>query len=209
MKLKQFLTFILILMSAVSSLSWAADEAAAYQEGKQFKRIVPKVPTETGTQAEVVELFWYGCSHCYTMETHINKWLKTKPATVTFRRVPAIFSPKWEIHARAYYAAEALGILEKAHPVIFETIHELKNKLENEEDIKKLFTQFGVDEANFKKAFQSFAVEAKVNRAKELTRRYGIDSVPTLVVQGQYQTDNGLTGDPTKTMQVVQYLTTK
>jgi len=184
--------------------AWAFSEE--FTEGVNYKRIVPRVPTESGKKAEVVELFWYGCGHCYNMETPLHKWLKTKPDNIVFRRVPAVFSPKWGFHAQVFYTAEALGILDKVHTPFFESIHELKKKMSTKTDIQAFFKQYGVNGKDFNDAWDSFLVATKVNRAKELTKRYGINSVPTLVVNGQYITDNSMNGGPAKTMRVVNQL---
>lgn len=166
--------------------------AATYQEGVAYQKIVPEQPTLTQDKVEVVELFWYGCPHCHRFEAFISRWLKDKPANIEFVRMPAILRPEWAIHARAFYAAEALGVLEKIHAPLFTAIHAHKQKLNTEETLMAFFAEHGVSNEDFKKAFKSFSVDTKVRRAEELGRRYGVGGTPALVVQGKYRTDGNI-----------------
>jgi thiol:disulfide interchange protein DsbA len=100
-----------------------------------------------------------------------------------------MWNPTNQIHARLYYTAQVLGKVEEMHTAIFREIHVNRNMLTTEEDIQKLFAQFGVGQEDFRKTFRSFAVEALLNRAKELTEDYEVRSVPILIVNGKYNTD--------------------
>jgi thiol:disulfide interchange protein DsbA len=153
---------------------------------------VPPQPTATGNKIEVIEIFSYGCSHCHRFEATLERWLKGKPENVEFVRLPAIFSPQLAIFARAYYAAEALGALDKVHKPLFDAIHMQKRRLTTEEEIAEVFVENGVKKEDFHKAFRSFSVESKVRRAAELGKRYGVEATPSMVVNGKYITDPGM-----------------
>lgn len=171
---------------------FAANTAmAAAQEGVNYKTIVPAQPTETGEKIEVIEIFSYGCGHCHRFEPALKRWLKNKPDNVEFTHMPAIFNQQLALYARAYYAAEALGVLDKVHMPFFEAIHLQKRRLDSEEAIAELFEENGVDRKKFGKAFRSFSVESKVKRAAELGRRYGVEATPSMVVNGKYITNPG------------------
>jgi len=180
--------------------------AAEPNEGFEYVRISPPVPTQSGDKVEVLELFWYGCPHCYHLEPAIEHWLESKPEQAAFRRMPAVLNPLWALHARAYYTAEALGVLERMSPVIFRAIHEQKNPLKDEAAIANLFAQHGVDEEEFQRTFQSFFVDAQVRRAQDLTKRYDTDGVPSIVVNGTYRTSATLAGGQKELFEVVDYL---
>jgi thiol:disulfide interchange protein DsbA len=192
-------------MLVIPGLASSAD----FEEGKAYKRIIPKVPTESNGKSEVVEIFWYGCPHCYNLEADLNKWLKSKPENVAFRRIPAIFPnrPAWAFHAQVYYTAEALELLDKTHASFFERIHELKKPMQTEEEIAAFFAEFGIGKKDFDSAWKSFAVNIKVKRARELTQRYNINAVPTLIVNGEFQTGNSLSGSSENTFAVINQLT--
>lgn len=180
--------FALWMVTALSLALAPAAFAASYQEGVQYDRVKPAQPTATGKKIEVVELFWYGCPHCYEFEPSVKRWEKSLGSDVEFVRMPATFRPEWELHARAFYTAQMLGVLDKLHPATFTAIHELRERLNTEEALQAHFGKNGVSAEDFKRAFRSFAVESKVRRAKDMTQRYGTDGVPALIVNGKYWT---------------------
>ena len=200
MLLKWLVALVLPFSVAVTAV------AQDYKEGSNYLRLTKPQPTSTTEKIEVVELFWYGCPHCYDLEPHIEEWLESKPEDVEFVRLPAIARPDWEPLAKAYYTAEVLGVLDKTHPALFEAIHEKKQKFANEEQIKEFFVAQGVSAEDFKNAFNSFAVSVKMNNAKLMTRRYAITGVPTLVVNGKFSTSGKLAGGETGILKVVDYL---
>jgi len=182
---------------------------AEYDEGIQYERLVAPVPTVDANKVEVVELFWYGCPHCYRLEPDLKKWLKNKPANVVFVRVPAVFRPIWAFHAKVYYTAEVLGVLDKVHEAMFEAMHVQRRKMSSVDEVKALFAQYGVTSEKFDNAFNSFAVDAKVRRATDLTRRYGLEGVPALVINGKYVTDGVMAHGHNGMLQVTDYLISK
>ncbi len=173
---------------------------------KDYEMINPPQPTTSEDKVEVVELFWYGCPHCFTLEPYVERWLKRKPANVKFVRMPAMFRPSWEIHGRAYYAAEVLGVVDKVHKPMFEAIHEQKRGMSNEASIMALFKEHGVSEKDFKRVFRSFAVETRLRRAKDMGQRYGVRGVPALIVNGKYRTGATQSGGNAKVFKVVNEL---
>ena len=180
--------------------------AASYKEKIHYEKVVPTQPTTTGNKVEVVEMFWYGCPHCNNLEPHVKRWLKKIPKDAEFVRMPAIFRPQWELHARAYYTAEILGVLDKTHEAMFEAIHNKKQRLATEPEIRDLFVAHGVSAKDFNRVFRSFAIEAKIRRAKDMSQRYGIKGVPALIVNGKYRTSAKLAGGNSKIFKVVNHL---
>jgi thiol:disulfide interchange protein DsbA len=158
-----------------------------YKEGVHYELLPEPVATSTDDKIEVVELFWYGCPHCFKLEPQVESWLKNKPENVEFVRIPAVLGRHWEIGARAYYTAEELGILEQTHQAMFDAIHVQNRPMADEQQLAEFFAEHGVDQAAFEKAFKSFNVQAKFSRAQELVRRYRIRGVPSLIVNGKYK----------------------
>ena len=97
--------------------------AEPYKEGEQYKALAQPQATASADKIEVVELFWYGCPHCYRLEPVIGNWLKNKPDDVEFVRMPAIVGPPWELLAKAYYTAVFLGVMDTMHYALFDAIH--------------------------------------------------------------------------------------
>jgi len=206
MKLHNIVCSALLAMMAMAN-SQAAEEFVA---GQHYQEIKPAVATAVSPgKVEVLELFWYGCPHCYAFEPQLTEWAKNKPDYVEFVRVPAVFAHNWEIHARAYYAAQQLGVLEKIHQPLFDAIHEHGRKVFSEEELTQFVTELGVDGEAFKKAYNSFDVDTKTRHAIALTREYGITGVPALIVNGKYRSSAQEAGDFTTLLKLVESLADK
>jgi thiol:disulfide interchange protein DsbA len=161
-----------------------------FELGVHYLRLSPTQPTSSNPdQVEVAEIFWYGCPHCFDFDPLLERWREGTPGFVNFVRVPAVWNATLQMHARAFYTAEALGKSAEMHTEFFREIHERRNGLDDEAELREFFGRFGVDATAFESAFDSFAVQAKLQRADELSRRYRIESVPTIVVNGKYTTD--------------------
>ncbi len=184
-----------------------APASSRFQLGTHYQRL----PAAQGTSSspdliEVAEIFWYGCPHCYTFDPYLEKWREDLPDDVSFVRIPAVWNNVLQIHARAFYTAEALGVVDEVHTPLFREIHINGNFLDSQEALAEFFGQFGVDADAFNAAFVSFSVNTKLNRADELSRRYRIASVPTVIINGKYTTDAGLTGGYDELMELVDEL---
>jgi thiol:disulfide interchange protein DsbA len=178
----------------------AAAGAQGMVEGQNYARLKNPMPVDTGKNIEVIEFFSYGCPHCAEFEPILDNWLKTKPADVTFRRIPVMFQPKWESLAKAYYTLDALGE-DKLSNDVFVAVHAKGMPLYNDSDFFNWAASKGLDRKKVEELYNSFAVVGKVNRAKQLAQAYGVQSVPTVIVDGKYTTGperqpNGHAGMP-------------
>jgi thiol:disulfide interchange protein DsbA len=179
----------------VATSATEAPTTGRFELGAQYLRLSPTQPTSSNPdQVEVCEVFWYGCPHCNALDPMLEQWRKQQPDYVSFVRVPALWNPTLQLHARMFYTAQRLERGEEMHTAFFREIHERGNMLDTEEKIQEFFGSFGVDAATFKAAWDSFEVQAKLQRADELNRRYRISSVPTIIVNGKYTTDGPMAG---------------
>lgn len=174
----------------------SAPTSSKFKEGANYQKLVPAQPTGVPPgKVEVAEVFWYGCGHCFSLDPAIESWRnKGKQGYVEFVRVPAMWNDATRMHARVFYTAELLGKLDQLHSLIFREMHVAGNQLNSVDKITAFFQQHGVSKDEFTKAFSSFAVESKLQRADVLNRRYRIQSVPTVIVNGKYSTDIGTAG---------------
>jgi len=187
MKIARFL-FVLLIGLNLNNIALAGENL--YEEVPSPQRFDEK------NKLEVLEIFWYGCPHCYHLEPALNEWLKTKPNDVTFVKMPAVLDlkHKWTETAKIFYVAEALNVFDKIHIALFQAIHEKKRNLSTEQEFAQFFNEVaGVSKEDFTKAFNSFAVDMKIRNALRLTQAYGISSVPVLIVNGKYRIDSGQT----------------
>jgi thiol:disulfide interchange protein DsbA len=182
-------------LGAAQANAQPAPASPPFEAGKHYTVLSPAQPTSTDSdKVEVAEIFMFGCPGCFGFEPHIQRWLGRKADYVNFVRIPAPWNPAAVLHARAYYAAEALGKSEEIDGDFFSEIHTNRNMLDSEAKLAALFAKHGVDEATFKSTFNSFAVNAKLKRAEELVRRYRVQSTPTVVVNGKYSTTGTMAG---------------
>ena len=146
---------------------------------------------EAGGKIEVLEFFWYGCIHCYNLEPALEGWLKKLPPDAQFRRVPAVFNPRWEHDARIFYAFEALGLTDKLHRPFFDAIHRERLRTDDPKALAQWLQNQGVDAQKFTDVMKSFSVHSKTQRAKMMTGGYRIDGTPAMAVDGRYTVSAG------------------
>lgn len=210
--MKNLLAMLLLLPASVvqATTTPAPTAAPQYKQGTHYQVVLPAQPVSTKPgQVEVVDFFWYGCPHCNALEPLLESWERSKPANVVLVRIPAILQPEWEPAARAYYVAEALGILDKSHKATFDEVHQNKDNLQTEQDFERFYVRaFGVDAKKFESLWSSPETDAKIAQANVMADRYGLIlfGVPTLVVNGKWLT-GGEFGIPyPQMMSVVNYL---
>jgi len=189
-----------------SCLSLLMLSSTSFAEGKGYKDLAAIQPTQDINKVEVIEFFWYGCPHCYQFEPHLAKWAKNLPKNVNFIRQPAVFSKVWGKHAKAYFTAEVLGIVDKVHADLFHAIQVKKQTLSSENELADFFIAHGVALEDFTAAYHSFIVDTKMRQAKMMGPKYGITGVPAIVVNGKYMVSARLAGSNEKMIEVINQL---
>ena len=140
---------------------------------------------------EVVEVFGYVCPACNAFQSSVRAWKAKLPADVRVTYVPALFGPDWVPYAHAFYAAESLGLVDKTHDAVYDAIHN-KNSLPGEGEkptaapIAAFYANYGVSAEQFTNAMNSFAINGKLNKAKQFAVRSQISGTPSLIVNGKY-----------------------
>lgn len=209
--LKKLIVGLLALLAPALVTAASADSARHYDAGIDYQIIDPPQPADSGGKIQVIELFWYGCPHCYHFEPHLDQWLAHKPKDVDFERIPAVLGPNWAPLARAFYTEKLLGVFPKTHLALFNAIHKDHDVklLTDTKAMAAFFAKHGVPEKKFLSTYHSFAVDVDVNRARDMTRRYGISGVPSMIVAGKYRTSGQLAGSNEAMLNVVKYLIQK
>ncbi|WP_133717004.1 thiol:disulfide interchange protein DsbA/DsbL [Methylocaldum gracile] len=178
---------LLACLVLFSATAFGAAKAEEFKQGVDYELVNPPQTTVDPSKVEVMEFFWYGCPHCYHFEPDLNAWLKKKPDNVVFIRQPAVFNARWAAHAKAYYTAETLGVLDKVHADLYDAIQNKKQALESEAELAKFFADHGVADGDFRKAYKSFAVDTKMRQAETMAARYGVTGTPNVIVNGKYR----------------------
>ena len=183
--LKRILSTIVIGLGLMLNQAWCAD---GFQEGVHYQTLGKPVVTSDPAKVEVLELFWYGCPHCDSLDPGLKVWVQNLPSGVNFVRMPVVFGRSWEMHARMFWVAKNLGILETIHEPLFNAIHREGQRLQRVDDVVAFFERYGADPAVVKRELAGFATESALRLADARVRAYGIQGVPALVVNGQFVT---------------------
>lgn len=201
-----------LLMSAVlvgASLLGSTAFAQEPVEGRNYVALSSPVPVAQPEKIEVVELFWYGCPHCYQLEATINPWSAALPEDVNFVRVPAMFGGIWNLHGQLFYTLENLKVDETVHNSIFNALHNQGRKLSSMNEITQFVATQGIDKDTFVKTWNSFSVKSQMEKAKKLAVAYQISGVPAVVINGKYRFDIGMAGGLQQTVDVADVLIEK
>ncbi|WP_271409984.1 thiol:disulfide interchange protein DsbA/DsbL [Pseudomonas sp. Q1-7] len=197
------------VLAGASLLGVSTVQADDIEAGKQYVELSSPVPVSVPGKIEVVELFWYGCPHCYQFEPTLNPWADKLPEDVNFVRIPAMFGGLWNVHGQLFIALESMKVEQKVHKAVFDAIHKEGKKLATPEEMAEFLAAQGVDKDAFLKAYNSFAVKGQMEKAKKLAMAYQITGVPTLVVNGKYRFDISSSGGPEQTLKVAEHLIEK
>jgi thiol:disulfide interchange protein DsbA len=196
-------------------------QALQYEAGKQYFLVEPAQPTTTGDKIEVLEVFSYACPACNAFQPVANKLKASLPKNAEMTYLPAAFrsDEDWPVFQRAFYAAQALGLVEKTHDAMFDAVwkegslkisdpvtHKLVQPMPTIDDIAKFYAKYGVKAEDFVGTANSFAVNAKVKRADAQVKALGVDSTPTVIVNGKYRVTGASAGGMDKVPAVVTYL---
>lgn len=181
----------LLFSFLISSTAFAAE----YSDGNGYTTIKNPVRTSDPSKIEVTEIFWYGCPHCYTLEPLVDAWKKDMASDIDFKYLPAVFGRGWLAHAKAFHIADLLGIESELRADLFNAIHVERRNLNSEDALADFFANYGVSENEFRKQYDSFAVNSRLSQADAKIRAYSARGVPGIIVNGKYlvsaQTANG------------------
>jgi len=203
--LRNGIIFIFALFISVSS----AFAAESFEEGIEYISIQNPVATSHPDKVVVTEIFWYGCPHCFRLEPYIERWKQNLTSDIVFEQMPSVLNASWMEHARAFFALEMMGDLEKVHQKICNALHLQNRRLNSVDTLAEFVKEQGLDEAKFREHYHSFPVDSKVRKNKQIERVYGHTGVPAIVVNGKYRTSAPMAGSNARMMEVVDFLVKK
>jgi len=180
---------LLVLMTLLAG-NLANAQMDKYLAGVHYQ-LVPPAPAlqdlqRSADKPAVTEVFWYGCPHCYAFDPLLDAWVTKQGDAINFSRIPLSGSAAYNQHARIFYTAQALGLGEKMHKAIFDSIHQRHNMLSDEASVQKLFADYGVTTEKLAETWKSFSVETALHRNDTVIVALKIPSVPAMVVNGKY-----------------------
>jgi thiol:disulfide interchange protein DsbA len=195
-------------------------------EGKNYFLIDPAQPTSHPGKIEVTEVFSYGCPACNGFHSTADQIAKSLPPNAVMNYLAAAFRPdeNWPMYQRAFYAAQALNLVGKTHDAMFDAVwksgelstYNLKasglkphSAWPTIEDAAKFYAKYGVDPKEFVGVANSFTVNTKMKRADDLMKAYGVDSTPTMIVNGKYRFTASSAGGYAQSIELTQWLVAK
>lgn len=187
----------------------AMNEQVEFIEGEHYVVLDEPVATRDSSKVEVIEMFSYGCPHCYEFEPLIKNWSKRQDSDIDFWFFPAVWNESMKLLARAFYTAKQLNAVDKIHLPLFSKVVLEQQSVRNENDLAILFEKHGVDQESFSKAFNSEVVSENVKQAEARVKNYKPIGVPEVVVNGKYRVGRMRAGGQVEMLAVVDYLVHK
>ena len=190
-------------------LFFSCAQAEEYVAGRHYEILDSPSVTRDPSKVEVVEVFWFGCNHCYALESYILPWKKALPKDVDYWKSHATWNPTLKIHARLFYSAKALGIEDKIVPGAFTAIQREGRFLTGNSELEYFFKGFGVEKEKYLSVSNSFGVNNAVKQADNRMRQWTITGVPTLIVNGKYKVSGTREVGTDRLLDVVDFLIEK
>ena len=198
---------VLSLIPIVATLVFSGFTMAA-DSSQKYVQISNQKQTESD-KIVIYEFFWYGCPHCYNIEPTINNIESNLDKDTILIKVPVALRDSWELHAKAYYALQQMKLDDNLHEKVFTEIHVNSNRLDTKEKLGNFIREEGYDADKFLSILDSFGTEIRVKKASRLANQYQIKSVPTLIINGKYETSGSYVSSYAELYDVVQLLVDK
>ena len=196
--------YLLICILGCALIAFTANVQANYKLGRDYGSLSKPLPIKQDGVVDVIEIFWYGCGHCFNLAPVVSNWAKQKDSSVNYQKMPVTWGPVHQLHAKLFYTIEALGIAETGHSAVFTVIHKEGNFLASEAAIIDFLEKLGINKSEAIKYMNSFSVRQKVKRAIEITKQFKVTATPMMFVDGQYRVE--AKGGSSKMLKVVDHV---
>ena len=192
----RLLPVLITLLALLPATTLAAPPAPApLVEGQDYEVIPDGKPFAPAKgRIEVAEVFGYTCIHCAHLEPTLVAWKKTLPRDVQLTPVPAAFGGYWIPYARAFFAAQQLGVQQRTHQAVFDALHKtgaLPIQNASIDEIANFYASQGVERAKFIAALRGPVVDQQLAKARDWVGGAGVEGTPTLIVNGKYRVTGG------------------
>jgi len=217
-------TRLLALALLMIGTAAAAQTPAPWVAGKHYFLVQgPQQISVAPGKIEVTEAFSYACPACDSFYPIMERLKGSLPANAEVVYLHASFrsDEQWPMFQRAFYTAQVLKLADKTHKEMFAAIWKSgelgvvdkktnKPKKPTIEDAARFYNRVtGIEAAKFLSVAKGFSVDSKVRRAEKLLRDYGVDSTPTIIVNGRYRLTYNSAGGEEQLIQLVNWLVAK
>lgn len=194
---KKFMIAGAVCLALGTLLHWSGSrlEQSIHTERADAGNLISHADEYAG---KVVVFFWYGCPHCYRLESELRS-SKFDTAMSDFGydviRIPAPLNSSWERHARLFYALENAGATHTDHFRIMGAIQKdmgysdehlstlLINLISEPTESNSILTET-LSVHNIIQDMNAHHVDEKINESKNLLRLKRIQGVPQLMIDG-------------------------
>jgi thiol:disulfide interchange protein DsbA len=202
---------LVALLAALTTMR--AGAAPAWTEGRDYAVLAqPQRTSVAPGKIEVLEVFSYACPACNHFQPTIELLKKGLPPSAQLAYLPASFNKAedWPMFQRAYFAAQALGIAERTHQLMFDAVwksgelattdsrtNRLKDPQPTIEQAAQAYARWtGVKPADFLAMARSFTVDGRMRAADEQVMAMQVPGTPCIVVDGRYRISEEITHGP-------------
>lgn len=158
---------------------------------RDFTKLDKPLPTTKGqqNQVEVVYFFWYGSDLSWKIDREMRQWAATRPFPVRLSPSPAILgdSPYQVLGARIFFTLTHLNRESDLGPLFFQAVQTKQVDMTNPQALVDWFVAHGIPERQFLATINSNEVKSMTLGVYRTMRTYKVESVPTMVLDGQYQ----------------------
>ncbi len=199
----------LVLGLSVAGLSHALGVRAVDEppdEGRPKFFLIPAQPTDDPQRIEVREFFYYGCGACYAFEPYLREWEQDKATDVLLVRTPALRTTRWIPLTKVYLVLLKLGAHVRFHQDVFDAYHFDSIDLGDGDVFADWAQTKGLDRNLVRRTWDAKEIAIALELTHTATRRYGVQGVPALVVDGRFLTSPSLAGGPKETLALVNSL---
>ena len=149
-----------LLFSTILFISYSLI-SEEYKAGKHYQILPQTIATRDAKKIEIIEFFWFGCGHCYSLENQLKSWEEKLPSDIDFWRSPITWNEMAKTHAKLFFAAEFF----KKPEIIsntFVSIHANRRMMTSDQELQPFFASFGITEDQYLSLFNSFAMQNKI-----------------------------------------------
>ena len=149
---------------------------------RQAGKVEANAPLNT---VEVVEFFSYTCPHCAHFAPKLTAWRTQQPGNVRLIYLPVSWRADMLAPQRLYFTLAQLNRLD-LHEQVFADWNNDPKSLATDAAVLRWALRQGFDPKIWQRAYNSAATSRQVRAAQQAFRRFELQGVPSVVINGRY-----------------------
>jgi thiol:disulfide interchange protein DsbA len=198
-----------------ASTSSSSDLRTLAQKGEKFDYLVAGKDFQvyshrhsiTPGKLEVIYFFWYGSDWSAKIDTPIRAWAAAHSDVIRFQPSPVVFNNKWALGARIFFALRLMGIEAQIGPQLQQAVVSGSVSLDKPKQVLEFLVANGVDAVKFQRAINDPRVVAQTASTIPVAGQYGVQTLPTFVIDGRYVFQSAAGVSPESLLKMVEFFT--